>query len=84
MNYYWTECPACGCQVTVQFVEGAAGMTGSVRRWSSDRSTNDGRRLEVPRAQVSADGGFPAACVCGAALAVDPARIERATTERPA
>jgi hypothetical protein len=84
MNYYWTVCPKCSCELTLQFVETAAGLSGSVRRWSSDRSTNDGRKLETPRAEVGADGRFDAACVCGGPIAVDPAGITRATTERPA
>lgn len=84
MNYYWTACPKCGCELTFHFVETAAGLEGSIRRWSSDRSTNDGRRLATPRADLAADGGFRAACVCGEMIAVDRSRVTRATTERPA
>jgi hypothetical protein len=84
MNYYWTVCPKCACELTFHFVETARGLKGSVRRWSRDRSTNDGRLLETPRADVAADGGFRAGCVCGEAIAIDPARVTRATTERPA
>jgi hypothetical protein len=84
MNYYWTECPKCGCQVTIHFIEKAPGLEGSVRRWSSDRSTNDGRQLAVPRAEIGPTGGFQATCVCGGPIRVDAARIEKATTERPA
>lgn len=84
MNYFWTVCPKCAGELTFHFVHTAAGLEGSVRRWSRDRSTNDGRRLETPKADVAADGGFRAACVCGEPIAIDPARITRATTERPA
>jgi hypothetical protein len=84
MNYYWTDCPKCSCQVTIHFVEHPDGLAGSLRRWSSDRATNDGRPLSIPRAEIAADGRFQAACVCGQEIAVDPARVEHAATERPA
>ena len=84
MNYYWTVCPKCACEVTIQFVEAPEGLTGSVRRWSPDRSTNDGRKLATPRAEVGSDGSFRAPCVCGEPIAVDRTRVTRATTERPA
>ena len=80
MNYAWTECPGCRCQITIQFDDSADRRTGSLRRWSSDRSVNDGRRLEIPRAEIAADGTFRAPCVCGATIAVSGASIERATT----
>lgn len=81
MNYVWTECPGCRCQITIQFTESAGRLTGSVRRWSRDRSVNDGRLLEVLRSAVAADGGFEAPCVCGATIAVAGASIEHAATE---
>ena len=84
MNYYWTDCPKCGCQVTIHFIEGAAGLTGSVRRWSSDRTTNDGRQLQVARADIGPRGDFQATCVCGGPIPVVAAGVEKATTERPA
>ncbi|HEY1434171.1 MAG TPA: hypothetical protein VGG65_02290 [Thermoanaerobaculia bacterium] len=84
MNYFWTACPKCEGELTFHFVDTSAGLEGSVRRWSRDRSTNDGRRLDVPRTDVAADGAFVAACVCGQPIAIDPARVTRATTERPA
>jgi hypothetical protein len=82
MNYYWTVCPKCACQVTIQYTEREGNLSGSVRRWSTDRDVNDGRQLDVPRADLSPDGAFRAACVCGESIAVDPAGVERATTER--
>ena len=84
MNYFWTVCPKCACEVAVQFAAGPGGVSGSLRRWSSDRSTNDGRRVDVPAAEVAPDGGFRALCVCGQTIDVDPARVTRATTEMPA
>lgn len=83
MNYFWTSCPKCSCQVTIQYVEHPDRLVGSVRRWSTDRTVNDGRRLEVPRAEVAADGGFRAACVCGEGIAVRASEVERAATEGP-
>jgi len=84
MNYYWTTCPGCSCEVAIQFVERPQGLFGSVRRWSTDRTINDGRRMEVTREALSPEGGFSTACVCGATIEVRPAAIERATTEKPA
>jgi len=84
MHYVWTTCGGCGGQITIQFARGPQGVTGSVRRWSTDRSVNDGRLLAVPAAAVGADGGFTAVCVCGAEIPVAAAQIETATTERPA
>ncbi len=84
MNYFWGHCTACGCQVTIQYAEAPDRLVGSLRRWSTDRSVNDGRRLEIPRVGVATDGGFEAPCVCGATVAVAGSAIERAATERPA
>jgi hypothetical protein len=84
MNYFWTVCPKCSGEITVQYVENAGGVSGSLRRWSSDRSVNDGRKVETPKSEVGADGGFRTACLCGETIEVDPARVTRATTERPA
>ena len=81
MNYFWGTCGACGCQVTIQFAEAPNGLTGSLRRWSTDRSVNDGRRMDVPRSEVGPDGGFRTACVCGASVSVAGAAIEHAATE---
>jgi len=83
VNYLWTVCPKCSCEVTIQFDETPRGPSGSLRRWSSDRTINDGRKVETPKGEVAADGSFRAACVCGEMLAVEPARVTRATTERP-
>jgi hypothetical protein len=82
MNYFWGTCAGCGCQVTVQFAESPDRLTGSLRRWSTDRSVNDGKRLEIARGDVGPDGSFRATCVCGQPVEVAGAAIEHATTER--
>jgi hypothetical protein len=82
MNYFWGSCAACGCQVTVQFADHPDRLTGSLRRWSTDRSVNDGRKLDIPRTEVETDGGFQAVCVCGQPVPVAGVAIEHATTER--
>jgi hypothetical protein len=84
MNYVWTWCPKCSGQLTIQYSERADGIAGSVRRWSRDRSVNDGRLLEVPLADLSEDGGFRTACVCGETILVRAADVQRAATEGPA
>ena len=84
MHYVWTTCGSCGGQITIQFVRGPQGLSGSLRRWSTDRSVNDGKKIDVPAAAAAPDGGFTATCVCGGAVPVTAAQIETATTERPA
>ncbi len=84
MNYVWTFCPKCEGQLTMQFARSDAGLSGSLRRWSRDRSVNDGRLLEVPPADVAADGAFRTTCLCGQAIPVAVSEIQQATTERPA
>ena len=54
MNYFWSECPKCGCQITIQYVEHPDRLVGSLRRWSSDRTVNDGRLLAgLPRRDLA-------------------------------
>jgi hypothetical protein len=84
MNYVWTTCGRCGGQITIHFTGGPQGLSGSLRRWSTDRTVNDGRKLEIPAGSVSPDGGFTATCVCGGEIPVGASQIEKATTERPA
>ena len=83
MNYYWTDCPTCGCQVTVQYTDAEGHLLGSVRRWSTDRAINDGRRIEAGAARDAA-GGFATACVCGAPLAVPAQPSAVSATSRTA
>ena len=70
MNYYWLDCPGCGCQVTVNATAYPDRTSGSLRRWSANRSVNDGRPFEVPAAQRAADGSFSVPCVCGREIAL--------------
>jgi len=68
VQYHWTECPACHCQVAVNTTAAAGGgvLTGSLRRWSTDRTINDGRPIQG--LTPDATGGFETSCVCGAPL----------------
>ena len=84
MNCVWTFCPKCEGQLTLQFGRSDAGLSGSLRRWSRDRSVNDGRRLEVPAGEVAPDGAFRTTCLCGQAIPVAASEIQQATSERPA
>ena len=84
MNYYWSRCPKCACEITVQYVEHPDRLVGSLRRWSSDRTVNDGRLVQVSSGELSPDGSFATVCVCGGPIAVAAASVQRATTERPA
>jgi len=81
LNYFWTECPKCGCHVAIHWSAYPDRVSGSVRRWSVDRATNDGRRFEVPAAAISPENGFSTECVCGQVLAV-PARPSAVGGER--
>jgi hypothetical protein len=81
LNYYWTDCPKCHCHVAIQWTSYPERLSGSLRRWSVDRETNDGRRFEIPAGAVSAESGFATECVCGQTLAV-PARPSAVGGER--
>ena len=81
MKYNWFDCPGCRCQVAVNYSESPQGITGSLRRWASDRGINDGRALRVARADLPAGGGFAATCVCGQALAI-PGKADAVSAER--
>ena len=83
MNYYWTECPNCHCHVAVNSTRYADKVSGSLRRWSVERTINDGRRFEIKAADLSADGGFKTACVCGQEIDV-PAEPSAVGGEREA
>lgn len=79
MDYYWLDCPRCNCQVVINVIRRPGRISGSLRRWSADRTTNDGRKLEV--AAGAADGPIPVPCVCGQDLAL-PASPSAVGTER--
>jgi len=70
MKYRWTECPQCHCEVVVNYSEPGSEASGSLRRWSRDRSINDGKPIRVAAAERGADGSFPVTCVCGQMLTV--------------
>jgi hypothetical protein len=70
VNYYWTECPGCGCEVAINLTESAAGATGSLRRWSRDRSINDGKPIRLAAGAMDPVRGFRVPCVCGHELEV--------------
>ena len=79
MRYHWTECPACHCQIAVNTTASASGISGSLRRWSTDRSVNDGRAIRNVLASPS--GGFVTPCVCGETLTLG-ATSDAVGTER--
>ena len=81
MKYRWTTCPRCECEVAVNFSDIDSGRSGSLRRWSRDRSINDGRRFEIGRAELDPEGGFSVQCVCGETLPI-PARPDAVSAER--
>jgi hypothetical protein len=81
MKYRWTTCPQCHCEVAVNFVDRPDGVSGSLRRWSRDRSINDGRPLALRRDEISGDGSFEVVCVCGQSIPV-PARPDAVSAER--
>ena len=81
MKYRWTDCPRCHCHLAINYSDSPSGISGSLRRWSADRSTNDGKALRVARAELSEDGGFVTTCVCGQATPV-PAKPDAVSAER--
>jgi hypothetical protein len=81
MKYRWTRCPKCDCEVAINFTDSPRGISGSLRRWSADRSINDGRPIRLARSEMPADGGFVIACVCGQELTV-PAKPDAVSAER--
>ena len=56
LNYYWTDCPRCHCHVAVNSSSFADRVSGSLRRWSADRTINDGRMFEIQAAQLPPGG----------------------------
>jgi hypothetical protein len=81
MKYSWTRCPGCGCEVAINYTEGPERVSGSLRRWSSDRTVNDGRSFSIPATELPPGGGFPISCVCGQDLRV-PAIPDAVGAER--
>ena len=83
MKYHWTDCPKCRCHLAINYSDSPAGISGSLRRWSVDRAINDGRPIQVARAELPPGGGFAVACVCGHEIAV-PDRPDAVSAERDA
>ena len=83
MNYYWTDCPRCHCHVAVNSSSFPDRVSGSLRRWSADRTINDGRMFEIKAAQLLPGGGFVTPCVCGQEISV-PATPSAVGGEREA
>jgi hypothetical protein len=81
MKYRWTECPNCGCEVAINYTETPEGLLGSVRRWSRERTINDGKPFRLEGAARLPDGGFAVECPCGQRLDV-PARPDAVSAER--
>ena len=81
MKYRWTDCPKCHCEVVINYSETAGAVTGSLRRWSRDRTVNDGKPLSVPLDSRASDGSFGVECVCGQPLTV-PAVPDAVGAER--
>ena len=79
MKYRWTDCPRCHCHLAINYSDSPSGISGSLRRWSADRSTNDGKALRVARAELSEDGGFVTTCVCGQATPVPAKSLTNST-----
>jgi hypothetical protein len=63
MNYHWADCPGCSCHLAVNWTVRPEETAGSLRRWSADRSINDGR-LFAFRGEESARA-LVVPCVCG-------------------
>lgn len=68
MNYRWLDCPECRCHVAINWTASPDRVSGSVRRWDSGRSINDGRAFTLAG---PADGAV-VACVCGASIPLPP------------
>jgi len=79
MKYHWMTCPNCDGELAINYMETASGTAGSVRRWSHDRQTNDGRKFEIK--DRASETPFQVECPCGAVLDI-PARAEAARGER--
>ena len=75
------DCPKCQCHLAINTTETPGGISGSLRRWSVDRSINDGKLLQIPAADRSPDGGFVVTCVCGQTIPV-PGKPDAVSAER--
>jgi hypothetical protein len=80
MKYRWLDCPGCHCHLAINTTETPAGISGSLRRWSVDRSINDGELIRIPTSDVTPDG-FAVTCLCGRTILV-PAIPDAVGAER--
>jgi len=55
MNYHWTDCPGCSCHLAVNWMVRPEEIAGSLRRWSADRSTNDGKPFVFRGPELAVD-----------------------------
>ena len=79
MNYHWTDCPNCACHLAVNWTVRPEEIAGSLRRWSPDRSTNDGKPFVFRGTER--DGALVVPCVCGAPIPL-PAQPDAVGGER--
>jgi hypothetical protein len=75
------DCPKCQCHLAINTTETAEEISGSLRRWSVDRSINDGKLVRIPLAERSPDGGFTVTCLCGQPIVV-PGKPDAVSAER--
>jgi hypothetical protein len=80
MKYRWLDCPGCLCHLAINTTETPEGISGSLRRWSVDRSINDGKLIRIPASELS-PAGFALTCLCGRAILV-PAKPDAVAAER--
>jgi hypothetical protein len=66
MNYHWTDCPGCSCHLAVNWTVRPEETAGSLRRWSADRSINDGKPFAFRDAKERE--ALVVSCVCGAPI----------------
>jgi hypothetical protein len=79
MNYHWTDCPGCSCHLAVNWTVRTEETAGSLRRWSPDRSINDGKPFVFRGARGA--GPLVVPCVCGAPIPL-PERPDAVGGER--
>jgi len=63
VNYHWIDCPGCSCHLAVNWIVRPEETAGSLRRWSADRSINDGKPFAFPGRKGAEPLVVP--CVCG-------------------
>ena len=79
MNYHWTDCPGCACHLAVNWMVRPEGTIGSLKRWSADRSVNDGKPFAFRG--VKSGEALVVPCVCGTPIPL-PERPDAVGGER--